>query len=123
METEMTTRVGRPPEESVQTQLRDTTGLAGHPRGITTLFFTEMWERFSFYGMRAILVLYMVAAPGLGGLGYDTPHATAIYGTYSMAAFLLALPGGIIADQWLGTRRAVLVGGVIIACGHFTMAI
>jgi proton-dependent oligopeptide transporter, POT family len=109
-------------DTSVQ-QLRDTTGLAGHPRGLTTLFFTEMWERFSFYGMRAILVLYMVAAPGLGGLGYDTPHATAIYGTYSMAAFLLALPGGIIADQLLGTRRSVLIGGIIIACGHFTMAI
>ncbi|MGF6483721.1 peptide MFS transporter [Paraburkholderia sp. JPY419] len=107
---------------SVQ-QLRDTTGLAGHPRGLTTLFFTEMWERFSFYGMRAILVLYMVAAPGLGGLGYDTPHATAIYGTYSMAAFLLALPGGVIADRLLGTRRAVLIGGIIIASGHFTMAI
>ncbi|MCW0134247.1 oligopeptide:H+ symporter, partial [Burkholderia pseudomallei] len=65
----------------------------------------------------------MVAAPGLGGLGYDTPHATAIYGTYSMAAFLLSLPGGIIADQWLGTRRSVLIGGIIIAAGHFTMAI
>ncbi|MGU7783286.1 peptide MFS transporter [Burkholderia sp. PU8-34] len=103
--------------------IRDTAGLAGHPRGLTTLFFTEMWERFSFYGMRAILVLYMVAAPGLGGLGYDTPHATAIYGTYSMAAFLLSLPGGIIADQWLGTRRSVLIGGIIIAAGHFTMAI
>jgi proton-dependent oligopeptide transporter, POT family len=103
--------------------LRDTAGLAGHPRGLTTLFFTEMWERFSFYGMRAILVLYMVAAPGIGGLGYDTPHATAIYGTYSMAAFLLSLPGGIIADQWLGTRRSVLIGGIIIAAGHFTMAI
>jgi POT family proton-dependent oligopeptide transporter len=81
-----------------------------------------MWERFSFYGMRAILVLYMVAAPAQGGLGYDTPRATAIYGTYSMAAFLLSLPGGIIADQLLGTRLAVLIGGVIIACGHFTMA-
>ncbi|WP_080431310.1 peptide MFS transporter [Burkholderia ubonensis] len=110
--------------DSVTVQpLRDTAGLAGHPRGLTTLFFTEMWERFSFYGMRAILVLYMVAAPGLGGLGYDTPHATAIYGTYSMAAFLLSLPGGIIADQWLGTRRSVLIGGIIIAAGHFTMAI
>ncbi|MEX3944879.1 peptide MFS transporter [Paraburkholderia sp. BR10937] len=118
----MTTTSDSAAGSSVQ-QLRDTTGLAGHPRGLTTLFFTEMWERFSFYGMRAILVLYMVAAPGLGGLGYDTPHATAIYGTYSMAAFLLALPGGIIADQWLGTRRAVLIGGIIIACGHFTMAI
>jgi proton-dependent oligopeptide transporter, POT family len=121
-ETEMTSTVDRPPDSSVQTQLRDTTGLAGHPRGLTTLFFTEMWERFSFYGMRAILVLYMVAAPAQGGLGYDTPRATAIYGTYSMAAFLLSLPGGIIADQLLGTRLAVLIGGLIIACGHFTMA-
>jgi POT family proton-dependent oligopeptide transporter len=100
----------------------DTGGLGGHPRGLTTLFFTEMWERFSFYGMRAILVLYMVALPMQGGLGFDTKEAASIYGTYSMAAFLLSLPGGILADRFLGARRAVFLGGLIIACGHFTMA-
>ena len=101
----------------------DTGGLAGHPRGLSTLFFTEMWERFSFYGMKAILVLYMVAAPAVGGLGLDTPHATAIYGTYLMAAYLLCLPGGMVADRLLGRRRAVFVGGLMIASGHFVMAV
>ena len=97
-------------------------GFAGHPRGLATLFFTEMWERFSFYGMKAILVLYMVASPMSGGLGFDTPHATAIYGAYLTAAYLLSLPGGIIADRILGTRFAVLLGGAVIASGHFVMA-
>ena len=100
----------------------DIGGLGGHPRGLTTLFFTEMWERFSFYGMRAILVLYMVALPAQGGLGFATKEAASIYGTYSMAAFLLSLPGGIIADRFLGARRSVLLGGLVIAAGHFTMA-
>jgi POT family proton-dependent oligopeptide transporter len=81
-----------------------------------------MWERFSFYGMKAILLLYMVASPTAGGLGWDIPHATATYGAYLMAAYLLSLPGGIIADRMLGTRLAVLVGGVLIAAGHFVMA-
>jgi len=89
---------------------------------LATLFFTEMWERFSFYGMKAILVLYMVASPTAGGLGLDTPHATAIYGTYLTAAYLLSLPGGIVADRILGTRLAVLLGGLLIAVGHFVMA-
>lgn len=92
-----------------------------HPRGLATLFFTEMWERFSYYGMRAILVLYMVATPAQGGLGFDTKHAASIYGTYTMSVYLTALPGGMIADRWLGTRLAVLVGGAIIALGHFSM--
>jgi len=89
---------------------------------LATLFFTEMWERFSFYGMKAILVLYMVANPTAGGLGLDTPHATAIYGSYLAAAYLLSLPGGIIADRILGTRLAVVLGGALIAVGHFVMA-
>src|ERR1044072_9204265 len=92
-----------------------------HPRGLATLFFTEMWERFSYYGMRAILVLYMVAPVAQGGLGFDTKHAASIYGTYTMSVYLTALPGGMIADRWLGTRLAVLVGGAIIALGHFSM--
>lgn len=101
--------------------MKDESGIAGHPKGLTTLFFTELWERFSYYGMRAILVLYMVTAPQLGGLGFDTKHATSIYGTYTMSVYLTTLPGGFIADRWLGPRLAVLLGGIIIACGHFSM--
>src|SRR6266536_5399021 len=84
----------------------DTSGIAGHPRGLTTLFFTELWERFSYYGMRAILVLYMVAPVAQGGLGFDTKHATSIYGTYTMSVYLTALPGGLIADRFLGDRKS-----------------
>jgi POT family proton-dependent oligopeptide transporter len=99
----------------------DTSGIAGHPRGLATLFFTELWERFSYYGMRAILVLYMVAPVAQGGLGFDTKHATSIYGTYTMSVYLTALPGGLIADRFLGARLAVLLGGIVIALGHFSM--
>jgi POT family proton-dependent oligopeptide transporter len=100
---------------------QDTSGLFGHPKGLTTLFFTELWERFSYYGMRAILVLYMVAPPENGGLGFDTVRATSLYGSYTMFVYLTNLPGGLIADKILGARLAVLLGGIIIACGHFTM--
>ncbi|HKZ78369.1 MAG TPA: peptide MFS transporter [Pyrinomonadaceae bacterium] len=96
-------------------------GFGGHPRGLPTLFFTELWERFSYYGMRAILVLYMVTPVAQGGLGFDTKHATSIYGTYTMSVYLTALPGGLVADRWLGARLAVLLGGIVIACGHFSM--
>ncbi len=97
-------------------------GLGGHPRGLTTLFFTEMWERFSFYGMRALLMLFMVKAAAEGGLGYDTKRAAAIYGTYTMSVYLLSILGGFIADNFIGARRAVLAGGIVIACGHYSMA-
>jgi POT family proton-dependent oligopeptide transporter len=96
-------------------------GLLGHPRGLPTLFFTELWERFSYYGMRAILVLYMVAPISQGGLAFDTKRAASIYGTYTMFVYLAALPGGLLADRWLGARFAVLLGGIIIAMGHFSM--
>jgi POT family proton-dependent oligopeptide transporter len=99
----------------------DTSGFAGHPKGLGPLFFTELWERFSYYGMRAILVLYMVAPPGQGGLGFDVKRAASIYGTYTMAVYLTALPGGLAADYLLGARLAVFLGGIIIACGHFSM--
>ena len=71
--------------------------------------------------MRAILVLYMVAPVAQGGLGFDTKHAASIYGTYTMSVYLTALPGGMVADRWLGARLAVLLGGIVIACGHFSM--
>src|SRR4029434_4067825 len=100
----------------------DSSGIGGHPRGLTTLFFTEMWERFSYYGMRAILILFMVAPVNEGGLGFDTVKAAAIYGTYTSSVYLLSLPGGWVADNVLGARLAVLFGGIIIALGHFAMA-
>ena len=93
-----------------------------HPRGLYTLFFTEMWERFSYYGMRALLVLFMTAAI-TGGLGFDDVTATAIYGLYTAAVYVAALPGGWIADRLLGAQRAVWYGGIIIMLGHFTLAI
>ena len=95
----------------------------GHPRGLSTLFFTEMWERFSYYGMRAILVLFMTNAVATGGMGLDDVTATAIYGLYTAAVYVVALPGGWIADRLLGLRRAVFWGGTVIALGHFTLAV
>jgi POT family proton-dependent oligopeptide transporter len=95
----------------------------GHPRGLSTLFFTEMWERFSYYGMRALLILFMTATVANGGLGFPTSKAGAIYGLYTAMIYLFSLPGGWLADRIIGLRRAVLWGGVIIACGHFAMAI
>jgi len=95
---------------------------AGHPRGLYTLFFTEMWERCSYYGMRALLVLFMVDAIR-GGLGLTDETATAIYGLYTAMVYLAALPGGWIADRLLGAQRSVWYGGIIIAAGHFTLAI
>ena len=95
----------------------------GHPKGLRTLFFTEFWERFSFYGIRAILVLYMTASPELGGLGFSIAKATSIYGWYLMLVYLTALPGGILADRLLGQRRAVMLGGAIIALGNFSLVV
>lgn len=95
----------------------------GHPGGLSTLFFTEMWERFSYYGMRALLVLYMVAAVSDGGLGFETADATAIYGLYTASVYFLPLIGGWIADRFIGAKRATLIGGVIIALGHFALAV
>lgn len=92
------------------------------PEGLSTLFFVELWERFSYYGMRAILVFFMVAPRESGGLGFSMVEAALFYGNYTMAAYLLALPGGFIADRFIGTRRAILVGGLVIALGHFALA-
>ena len=95
----------------------------GHPMGLSTLFFTEMWERFSYYGMRALLILFMTTATAAGGLGYDAGTAGAVYGLYTFGVYALALPGGWIADRMLGQRRAVLYGGILIALGHYSLAI
>jgi len=93
-------------------------GWFGHPRGLSTLFFTEMWERFSYYGMRGFLILYMTKA-----LGFTDPHAGAVYGNYVGSVWLAAIFGGVIADRWLGHYRSVLLGGIVIALGHFTLAL
>jgi POT family proton-dependent oligopeptide transporter len=98
-------------------------GFFGHPRGLSTLFFTEMWERFSYYGMRAFLILYMVAPAAAGGLGFTDARAASIYGTYTGSAWAASILGGLIADRALGQYRTVLLGGVIIAAGHFTLAL
>jgi proton-dependent oligopeptide transporter, POT family len=95
----------------------------GHPKGLMTLFFTEMWERFSFYGMRALLILFMTTAIVDGGLGFDDKTSGAIYGLYTMGVYLLALPGGWFADRLFGLKKSVWYGGIIIALGHFTMAL
>ncbi len=89
----------------------------GHPRGLSTLFFTEMWERFSYYGMRGFLILYMTKA-----LGFTDQHAGLAYGNYVSSVWLTPIIGGFIADRWLGQYRSVLIGGIIIALGHFTLA-
>ncbi|MFD7168043.1 peptide MFS transporter [Streptomyces violascens] len=95
----------------------------GHPRGLANLFMTEMWERYSFYGMRALLVLYLVAPASSGGLGFNMATATAIYSVYNAMVYLLALPGGWIADRAWGARKAVAIGGTIIMIGHFLLAV
>src|SRR5215218_593249 len=104
-----------PPEAAADTRF------FGHPAGLSTLFFTEMWERFSFYGMRAILLLFMTTAVAQGGLGWDTAKAGPIYGLYAALVYLTALPGGWIADRLIGQRRAVLYGCIIIALGHLSL--
>lgn len=95
----------------------------GHPAGLGTLFFTELWERFSYYGMRALLVLFMTAAVLEGGLGMDDPTAAAVYGLYTAGVYLAALPGGWLADRIFGQQDAIWYGGIIIALGHITLAL
>src|SRR5215213_746246 len=97
-------------------------GFFGHPRVLSTLFFTEMWERFSYYGMRAFLILYMVAPVTAGGLGFSDADAASIYGTYTGSAWGASILGGLAADRFLGQYRSVLIGGIIIALGHVTLA-
>ena len=95
----------------------------GHPSGLSTLFFTEMWERFSYYGIRPLLVLYMTAALASGGFGFSREAASSIVGIYASSVYLASLPGGWIADRWLGLRRAIWWGGVFIALGHLAIGL
>ena len=97
--------------------------LSAHPSGLAGLFFTELWERFSYYGMRALLTLFMVAPIANGGLAFATEEAGRIYGNYTMAVYMLAIPGGFIADRIIGARRAGLWGGWTIALGHYALAL
>ena len=100
--------------------------LFGHPVGLYVLFFTEMWERFSYYGMRAILVLYLVAKTtedSHGGLGWSKGEALALYGWYTMMVYVMSIPGGIIADRFLGQKKSVLIGGVFLLFGHSILAV
>jgi proton-dependent oligopeptide transporter, POT family len=99
------------------------TGWFGHPRGLSTLFFTEMWERFSYYGMRALLILFMTSSVAEGGLGFPTDRAASIYGWYTFGVYAAGIGGGWIADRFLGQFRSVFLGGVIIAAGHFSLAL
>src|ERR1700744_4344878 len=106
-------------ESSVISNARWDRSFFGHPRGLSTLFFTEMWERFSYYGMRALLILFMTASASKGGLGFDDAKAGIIYGLYTSSVWLLSLPGGWVADRLVGARRAVLYGAILITAGQF----
>lgn len=99
--------------------------ILGHPKGLFILFFAEMWERFSFYGMRAILVLYLTAKTTSDnpGLGWDNASALELYGWYGMLVYMMSIPGGLLADRLLGQKKAVLLGGVLIILGQFVLAI
>lgn len=95
----------------------------GQPSGLFVLFFTEMWERFSYYGMRALLVLFLVSAFGLGGWDWPISHALSLYGTYTALVYITPILGGHIADKFIGYRKAVIIGAVIMTLGHVSMAI
>ena len=95
----------------------------GHPAGLFVLFFTEMWERFSYYGMRAILVLFLVSAFGLGGWEWPRENALALYGTYTAMVYLTPILGGYLADKFLGYRKAVVIGAFLMTLGHISLAL
>ncbi len=98
-------------------------GFFGHPSGLATLFFTEMWERFSYYGLRPLLVLFMAAALNEGGFGFDRAEASAIVGIYGAFVYLMSLPGGWVADRLLGLRRAIFIGACLITAGHLSIGL
>jgi proton-dependent oligopeptide transporter, POT family len=96
--------------------------LFGHPRGLATLFFTEMWERFTYYGIQSILILFLVAASGRGGLGFSDQHASAVWGLYLGGTYLLSILGGWVADRLVGGRAAIASGGILITAGNVLLA-
>src|ERR671932_1744880 len=111
------------PPPAIDRGLTSDTRFFGHPRGLATLFFTEMWERFSYYGIRPLLVLFMTAALTSGGFGFQRSTASSIVGIYAASVYLASLPGGWIADRWLGLQRTIWYGGVFIALGHLSIAL
>src|SRR5262245_52384117 len=113
-----TPRTAAPPPKSETSKT-----WAGQPRGLSTLFFTEMWERFSYYGIRPLLVLFMSAALADGGFGFDRGEASAIVGIYAACVYLASLPGGWIADRLLGLRRAITYGAFCISAGHVSIGL
>ena len=111
------------PQAHIPTENHDQ--LFGHPKGLFILFFTEMWERFSYYGMRAILTLYMITkvVDNNPGLGWDEAFALSIYGWYTMLVYVMSIPGGIVADKYIGQKKSVLIGGLILVAGHTILAV
>ncbi|MBV8405466.1 MAG: MFS transporter, partial [Gammaproteobacteria bacterium] len=97
--------------------------LLGQPFGLATLFLTEMWERFTYYGIQAVLILFMVASVSRGGLGLDDRTSSSIFGLFLGSTYLLGLLGGWIADRLLGAQRAVVSGGILIAAGSALLAL
>ena len=98
------------------------TPVMGHPEGLFFLFFTEMWERFSYYGMRSLLVLFLVTTTAKGGWGWDRADALNLYGSYTFWVYVTSIVGGYLADRVLGARRAVVIGSLIISAGHLCLA-
>ncbi len=111
------------PPRGIGSESSGTGGFFGHPRGLSTLFFTEMWERFSYYGLRPLLVLFMAAAAAQGGFGFERGQASAIVGIYAACVYLASLPGGWVADRILGLRRAIMLGAVLITAGHLAIGL
>lgn len=111
------------PQPATPSELVNDRSFFGHPRGLGTLFGVEMWERFSYYGLRPLLVLFMTAALLDGGYGLDRTQASSIVGIYAACVYLASLPGGWIADRWLGLQRSIWYGGVIIALGHLAIGL
>ena len=108
---------------AVRPTAADDRSFFGHPRGLSTLFFTEMWERFSYYGIRPLLILFMAAALSEGGFGIERTQASAIVGIYAASVYLASLPGGWVADRLLGLRRAIMLGAVLISLGHISIGL
>jgi proton-dependent oligopeptide transporter, POT family len=103
--------------------MNNTSTVLGHPSGLFVLFFTEMWERFSYYGMRALLVLFLVAGLGEGGWAWEREDALELYGWYTGLVYITPIIGGFLADRWLGYRKAVMLGAVLMTLGHASMAL
>jgi len=95
----------------------------GHPAGLFVLFFTEMWERFSYYGMRALLTIFLISEISSGGWGWTNAEAMKLYGLYTGFVFLTPLIGGVIADRLLGYKNAILIGALTMTIGHASMAL